>query len=395
VFTATRLVALAGAYAGVNRIIVLEPQRNKGWLAELSLMWDASWYVKIAQEGYYYHPTADGGTSVAFPPLFPALINALSHAISWLSFGWNWGNAQYGTWIVAGLLISNVSFFVALALLIRLLRPRLGKRGAAFVALALASLPLAFFFSAIYTEGLFLLLVVGALLVARSDWPHKWLAASSLGLLASLLKYGGVLLLPVLFVEYISQTGWKPRKVRFDILWLGLVPLGILLFMGFQWWRFGTPTAFLDSEYKGWGHQASFFWSTYWDDGFVRLWRSMTLNLAIKDDWVMDHGSGNRLFSFLDVLMPPILLFGAFIAHKRLLASEWAWLLFGILYPLSSGASNSLARYMLPLWPGLIWLGTLGNRGRVVKALGFALIAALLAFQAWAASVYGHAHWIG
>jgi hypothetical protein len=50
---------------------------------------------------------------------------------------------------------------------------------------------------------------------------------------------------------------------------------------------------------------------------------------------------------------------------------------------------------MLPLWPGLIWLGTLGNRGKVVKVLGFLLIAALLALQAWSASVYGNARWIG
>jgi len=395
IFVVTRAVALAGAYSGVTQLIQAEPNRDKGWLAELSLNWDAAWYVTLAKNGYTWHPAAEGGTNVAFPPLLPALISALSHVISWLSLGWDWGNSTYSTWIVAGLVITNVSFFAALALLIKLLRPRLGRRGAAFVALALASLPLSLFFSAIYTESLFLLLSLAALLVARSDWPNKWLAASLLAFMASLLKFGGLLLVGVLLVEYLSQRNWSLRKIRFDILWLSIIPTAIVGYMGFLWWRFGTPTAFLDSEYKGWGHQFSLFWGTYWDDAAVRLWKSVTHALPPASDWVLLHGSGNRLFEFLDVFVPPLLLIGAFLARKKLLASEWAWLALGILYPLSSGTSNSLARYMLPLWPGLIWLGTLGERGRLFKVFGFVWIAVSLGLLAWCAAVYGNAKWIG
>ena len=48
IFLVTRFVALAGAYAGITRLIEAEPARSKGWLAELALMWDAAWYTGIA-----------------------------------------------------------------------------------------------------------------------------------------------------------------------------------------------------------------------------------------------------------------------------------------------------------------------------------------------------------
>ena len=88
--------------------------------------------------------------------------------LSIVTLGWDWGNAEFGRYVAAGLLISNISFLIALVLLIRLLAPRLGRRGAAAVALTLASLPLSFFFSAMYTEGLFLMLVLAAVVTSGS-----------------------------------------------------------------------------------------------------------------------------------------------------------------------------------------------------------------------------------
>src|SRR5439155_13151485 len=207
--------------------------------------------------------------------------------------------------------------------------PRLGRGGAAMVALALASLPLSFFFSAIYTEGLFLLLALSALLVARSDWPLKWQAAASIGMLAGLLKFAGVLILPVLAVEYLSQRGWRLRRVRPDLLWLCVIPIGLMVYMGFLWSRFGNPLAFMDSEYRGWNHQASFFLFTYWDSA-VQLYRSLIGYFPPGSDPVLYYGGGSRLYLALDLAMPLLLLAGGLLARKKLLASEWTWLALGI-----------------------------------------------------------------
>jgi hypothetical protein len=392
ILVVTRAFALFGAYLGASRLVASDPFRNKGWFAEMALNWDAAWYAKIVKSGYSWQPGAEGGTNIAFPPLYPLLLRVVSNVLEWITFGWDWGNREYGSLIAAGLLVSNVSFLVAMALLIRLLTPRLGRAGAAMVVLGVASLPLSFFFSALYTEGLFLLLVVGSLYVARSDWRAKWLAVGAIGMLAALLRFTGIVLLPVLLVEYFSQRGWGLAKVRTDVLWLGLIPLGLVIYMAFLWWRFGTPQALLDTQYKGWHHEASFFLRTYWDDGVVPLWKSVTGAVRPENDWVLLHGSGNRLYAFLDVLGPPVLLGGALAARKKLGPAEWTWLLLGILFPLSSNTTNSLARYLLPLWPGLVWLGMLRGGWRWVYVVW---IGSSLALLAWCAGIYAGALWIG
>ncbi len=391
IFLFTRTIALLSAYVGVSRLIAVDPARNKGWLAELALMWDAAWYAGIAQHSYTYDPASAGGTNVAFAPLFPFLMNAVATILHWLTFGWNWGNDSYGTLIAAGFLISNISFFAALVFLLRLLAPRLGAVGAAMVALALASLPTAFFFSALYTEGLFLMLVLASLLVAHSKWRQKWLCAGLLGMLASLTRFTGVLLLAVLLVDYLVQRNWQWRKVRADLLWLGLIPLGVGVYTGFLWWRFGTPFALSDSMLKGWNHQASFFLLTYWESA-AKLWQSVAGLVPVDKDPVLYYGNGSRLYLILDLAMPLALLVGAFAARKKLLASEWVWLVLGIVYPLSTNITFSMARYVLPLWPGLIWLGTL-RKGHRWVAVGFIAISLML--LAWCSYIYANAKWIG
>ena len=391
IFGLTRLVALAGAYSGVQYITSVEPERNKGWAAELALMWDAAWYAGIAEGSYHYEPSASGGTNVAFAPLYPFLVRLLSDVLRAVTFGWDFGHPRWGSLITAGLLISNVAFYFALVLLVRWLSGRLGRAGALTVALAVASLPTAFFFSAMYTEGLFLLLVLGAFALSRSSGPANWLRAGLVGMLATLTRFAGLLVFPALVVEYMSQRGWSLRRVRPDVLWLTLVPAGIALYAGFLWWRFGSPFVFSESQLKGWNHQGSFFLLTYWES-LSQLWQSLTGAFPPGQDPVLYYGQGSRLYLVLDLALPVLFLAGAVAARRLLLASEWVWLVLGIVYPLSTNITFSMARYMLPLWPGLIWLGALPARARWVA---WVWIVVSLFLLAWCSRIYGSARWIG
>jgi hypothetical protein len=391
IFVFTRAVALVGAYSGISELVVADPARNKGWVAELALMWDAAHYAGIASDFYQYDPGASGGTNVAFAPLYPFLMRAVGSGLQWVTFGWDWGHPQWGAIIAAGLLISNLAFFFALAFLIRLLAPRMGHVGASLVGLGLASLPTAFFFSALYTEGLFLLLVVGSFALARSDWRWKWLCVGMLGMLASLDKFAGVFLLPVMAVEYMAHKGWSLRRVRADAAWLLLIPVGVGIYAGFLWLRFGSPFVLNDSMLKGWNHQGSFFLVTYWES-LSQLWLSLTGAFPPGQDPVLYYGQGSSLYLVLDLAMPAALLVGAWVARKHLAASEWTWLALGIVYPLSTNVTFSMARYVLPLWPGLVWLGM---KQRGVRVAAMVWIVASLILMAWCSSIYGSARWIG
>jgi hypothetical protein len=391
IFVVTRLVALAGAYSGVTYITAVEPERNKGWVAELALMWDAAWYAGIAEGSYRYDPGASGGTNVAFAPLYPFLVRLLSDALRAVTFGWDFGHPRWGSLIAAGLLISNAAFYLALVLLVRWLSGRLGRAGALTVALAVASLPTAFFFSAMYTEGLFLLLVLGAFTLAGSTGPVNWLRAGLVGMLATLTRFAGLLLFPALVVEYMAQRNWSLRRLRGSVLWLGLVPAGLALYAGFLWWRFGSPFVFNESQLKGWNHQGSFFLFTYWES-LSELWQSLTGAFPPGQDPVLYYGQGSRLYLMLDLALPVLFIAGAFAARRVMRASEWVWLVLGIVYPLSTNITFSMARYVLPLWPGVIWLGALPSRWRWVA---WVWVGVSLFLLAWCSRIYGSARWIG
>ena len=147
---------------------------------------------------------------------------------------------------------------------------------------------------------------------------------------------------------------------------------------------------------RGWNHQGSFFLTTYWES-ISALWQSIThtypgAGIPGTEDPVLRYGNGSRLYLILDLAMPFVLLVGGLLSRRKLWISEWVLLAFGIIYPLSTNITFSLARYTLPLWPGLIWVGTL-KRSRLWLVVLLAIFS--LAMLAWCSRIYGSARWIG
>ncbi len=97
-----------------------------------------------------------------FFPLYPLLMR--------------WGGAALGGHpLLAGLIVSLAAFAGALVLLYRLARLELGEDYAWRVVLLISTFPYALYFSAVYTESLFLLLSVGAFYAMRRG-PAGWVA---------------------------------------------------------------------------------------------------------------------------------------------------------------------------------------------------------------------------
>jgi len=83
---------------------------------------------------------------------------------------------------------------------------RLGESLADNTVTLIAFCPTAFFFSAVYTEGLYLLLSVGCILLARRG---RWLWAGVLGGLAAASRNSGV----VLLVPFLLLFLYGPRRI--------------------------------------------------------------------------------------------------------------------------------------------------------------------------------------
>jgi hypothetical protein len=217
------LRALAGSrllvlVAGVAGVVTVRHQtgaaRASGKIAQLGPtgsalargvlhQFDASYYLAIAGHGY----VAAAPNNLAFFPLYPALIRALGLVT--------------GSEVIAGLVISSASFALALVLLHRLSELELGRPAADATVLLVAFAPLSFFFSAIYTESLFLLLSVAAVLAARRE---RWALAGVLAGLATLTRPTGILLmLPIVIMRLRVR-----RRLDRQLAW-PLIPVGVLL----------------------------------------------------------------------------------------------------------------------------------------------------------------------
>ena len=233
---------------------------------------DSIWYVKIAMQGY-----AQGDGTTVFFPLYPMLTRIV-------------GKVLWGNYLLAGIVVSNTAYFLALVYLHRLTQLEFDPQVAARTIIYLSVFPTAFFFLAVYTESLFLLFAVVAFYYARKG---NWLAASVAGFLAALTKQLGLLLLLPLLYEYLAQNSkfqlpiegrrspdrahftsvgdpstalrqgsgqaLRRSKVRRDILLLALIPLGTLAFLVYRYFCIGE--LFLVETYMArWAVNASWPW---------------------------------------------------------------------------------------------------------------------------------------
>ncbi len=235
VFLASRILLLLAAIAA-EYFIVRNPALTSGDGAPIlrSLTsWDGWYYLGIVRDGYHAQPIAGEYRDVAFLPLYPLLIRGLS--LPWPA--------------VSGLvavLISNLSFLLALHLLVRLGQRHIGLRRARTAAMLLAVYPFASAFGMAYTESLFLVFVLGAFLAAEND-RRLW-AGLLLGLAVLTRLQGIVLLLPLCLI-LMRSDGWRPRRSQ---AWLLFGPAAALLWLGFVAMLSGSPTGYLDAQ-QAWG----------------------------------------------------------------------------------------------------------------------------------------------
>jgi hypothetical protein len=168
--------------------------------------WDSVWYLGIVHHGYFSRPAS------AFFPLYPLLVRGAM--------------PLFGSAVVAGAAISVAAMIGALYLLHRLVELDLPEPAARLTVLLVAFFPTALFFSAIYTESLYLLLSVGAVYAARRD---RWAYAGLLGAAAALSRPNGLLVALPLIILYLASH----RRLRRSAAWIVLVPLGALIYLAY------------------------------------------------------------------------------------------------------------------------------------------------------------------
>ena len=178
--------------------------------------WDAPHYLDLAIWGDMavdpgVSPTfgnqGDMDLMIVFYPLLPALIGVARAVVPDMA---------------APILISTITSIAAVLLLYRVVARELGEELGRRAAIFLLIFPTAYFLHIGYTESLFLALVLGAFLAARSS---RWAAAGVAGGFAALTRVNGLVLIPALAAEAWAE--WRQsRSARLAWGWIGLVVVG-------------------------------------------------------------------------------------------------------------------------------------------------------------------------
>ncbi len=188
-FASTRPAVLIVAFLAV---VTFRPETSGFVLSDrpldnLPARFDAGWYGGIAVEGYSWDHTFQRQQNIAFFPAMPMLMRTVGTVFGSQSTRVA-GERRVLRALWAGVLVSLVAFFWGLYYFARLGRELIGPQAAASATLLLATYPFAVFFSAPYTESLFLLSAVGAFYHFRRE---EWVKASIWGLILGLTRPNG------------------------------------------------------------------------------------------------------------------------------------------------------------------------------------------------------------
>lgn len=219
------------------------------WFLNGWAQYDGKAYLSIVTDGYNTEFNGSGNT--AWFPLYPMLIKGL---------GVFFGGTPDG-YALAALIISNVFFIIAMFFLFKLVEEELNSKKALRICTYLLFFPTAFFFSAVYAESLFLLLTVGAFYYANK---RMWLWAGIFGFFASLTRTFGVLLFVPFVYMYMKDRNFDFKKINYDILWISLVPLGLLAYLAYLWAVFGNPFVFIQGHDQ-YGRYTSWPWVPFFN----------------------------------------------------------------------------------------------------------------------------------
>ncbi len=374
---ATRGGVLAVGFLAVI-LIGFPPEATSRWriysndFLDLPARWDAGWYLGIATDGYQFEPRAPANEqqNIAFFPAFPMTVKYLSAVLG-----------RQPLWTGVG--VSLVAFFLALGYFLRLARDELRDEGAAVTAvMLLAAYPFAVFFSAAYTEALFLLTLVGAVYHFRHDQLGR---AAAWGFVCGLTRPNGSFLSIVLGLMAVAPM-WNASSWR-----LILPPPSGWADVGKRLLAAAAPgfgmLAFSAYIYQLTGHP--FRW-TMQNAAWGRVYRSLDSLVSDRVDYIASNGlysyASTQTIDFFYLLAVLFAIGSVWPVYRRFGLPYAVLLIVNTLPPMAAGGLLSMGRVTSVLFPVFLWMGgAIPERHRTAWIACFACLQGFVAvmFFTW------------
>jgi hypothetical protein len=341
----------------------------KNEFLDLPARHDAGWYLGIAVEGYKWDPAAGGQQNIAFMPALPLLMR----------FG---GRVIGGHPLWAGQILVLAACLWAFVYVFRLARSALGDSAQAAWAVALmAAYPFAVFYSAVYTESIFLLCAAGAFYhVGRGEY----LRTAAFTMLCGFARPNGFLLaVPIALMALWPASiaaWWDPagrigarllRAVRESLPAMAAAAAavaGVLVFSAFIYSLTGRPFAWLEAH-AAWGRT----FGTWVSQGpFQELGRGGLYGYT--------RSQPIDAVNFLAIL---ITLAAIWPVTKRFGVPYGVFIAVNVIPPLTSGGLLSIGRVTAAMFPMFFWFASIiPERHRAGWVTAFALL------QGWGAALF-------
>lgn len=282
---------------------------------------DGVHYLRIAQDGYLAQ------YSQAFFPFFPILIRAFSFVFP-KDPGLNTILYTDPSYFYSGLILSNLFFLLSLYILFKLISLDFKKDVAFLSIIFLLVFPTSFFYGAVYTESLFLLLAVFSIYLIRKG---NFFWGAVLISLSTATRITGVLLIPLYLIEAFQN------KNKINYIWGLISPIGILAYMYYLKITFNNPFYFLTSQpIFGAGRSGGeiiFLPQVIYR--YLKIFATTSVNTI---------PFFNAFLEFTFTLIPLGLLIAFF---KKMRLSYWIFSICTLILPTLTGTLSSMPRYVL------------------------------------------------
>lgn len=319
-------------------VLFFLPFVNQNWSWN---RWDGPHYLYLAQNGYTN--VGDEANFIVFLPAFPLMVRAGLFIFN---------NPE----IVAGAL-SAIIFLLACFIFYQF--------SSAKAVLLLAIFPTSYFFSAPYTESLFLLF---ASLVFFFSLKKRWFAAGLAAGFLTLTRPFGFLAASVIAIEWLQS-----KEKRFSNLLQAILPtlLALVSYLYLNKLVYSNYFAFQEILH------------THWYKTFQFPWKGIAGSLTRED---LMTGPVEGITSIVAWVLVPI----AFIKKLKIRVSFSVYYLLGVIMFTSTGFILSAPRYLLSLPPFFLILTkimqnkVLFTAWSVASLVGFIYLTHLFLAGQWA-----------
>lgn len=285
-------------------------------------------------DSYFYHEIATAGytqiKSTAFFPLYPALMSFV-------------GNLMGNVW-AAGLIISNICWLIAGSLFYKLSKFILTPNESLRALFYLSIFPGAIFFTAVYSESLFLTLALASIIYYLKR--NLWLAGIW-GAWAILVRPTGLALAAALVITEIWHYRRRIWKLWHSLQLLLLPLIALIILFIINWLSVGDPFSFIKAQ-------------RLWDRTFTDPISSFINSVKRLNEFNNAINNVELYISVIATIIVTVLLIKAIKEKYPTIFYIYAFTAWALM--LCVGHLHSIIRFILVIFPVIYYLAHLAKR---------------------------------